>query len=206
MNLPVSGSTLRTGLLVAVLLTTLGNTAMILTLDRGGTAETAQQPFALPTGTPAYAETLGVSFGDVSSDSPQEAERVIRTLAAEEPRELTAAERTRYIDILYEMDGGISCEYCCEAESIITADGKSGCGCSHAFAMRGLAKYLLQETDMTDEAIATEVGKWKTRFFPGQSRAKHAALQERGVEPTFINLATNQYRGVATGEGWVGDC
>ncbi len=206
MDLPVSGSTLRTGLLVAVLLTTLGNTAMILTLDRGGGGTVTQEPFALPTGSPSYAETLGVSFDAVSSDSPQEAEEVIRTLAAEESRELTAAERARYIDILYEMDGGISCEYCCEAESIITADGRSGCGCSHAAAMRGLTKTLLQETDMTDETIAAEVGKWKVRFFPQQSRAKHAALQERGVEPTFINLATNQYRGASSGDGWVGDC
>lgn len=200
----------RTGLLAAVLLVTLANTVMIVSMDapsgEAPDAATADATFTLPTGSPDYAADLDVSFDAVSEETPQEAEETIRTLAMEDRRELTAAERDRLVTILHDMEGGISCEYCCEVESIVTEDGRSGCGCSHAVAMRGLTKHLIQETDMTDREIFEDVSKWKVRFFPGQSEAKFDGLQEQGIEPTFINLASNSYRGVSAGGGWVGDC
>lgn len=202
---------------MATLAVTLLNTALILSRPAptapgggggggdGGAAAT-EASFSLPSGTPAYAEDLGVTFAAVSEDSPRKAQETIRTLAMEDQRELTAAERDRLATVLYDMHGGISCEYCCEARSVVTEDGEAACGCSHAVAMRGLAKYLMQETDMTDEEIFQEVSRWKVRFFPSQSREKFDALQEQDVEPTTVKLASNEYRGAASGGGWVGDC
>lgn len=166
--------------------------------------------FSLPTGTPSpYGDELDVAFDDVSEDKPDATAQTLETFIQQEQEiELSAAERERYTTILHEMHGGISCEYCCEAESIITEDGKSACGCSHAKAMRGLAQYLLTEHgDMSNEEIYTEIGKWKTRYFPTQTRSKAQGLHSDDVEPTYINLASNEYRGTsADGGGWVGDC
>lgn len=204
-------SQLFTGLLAATLAVTLLNTGLILTGSTGNRAGTAppasEASFELPNGTPSYASKLGVSFDSVSPATPQKAQETIRRLAAEDSRNLDQRTQDRMIHILYKMNGGISCEYCCGARSVVTRKGTGGCGCSHAVAMRGLTKYLLQETSMTNTEIFQEVAKWKTRFFPDQSKAKFRALQQRGTEPSFINLASNEYRGIATGKGgWVGDC
>jgi hypothetical protein len=166
--------------------------------------------FSFPTGTPqVYGEELAVEYEHVSDENPEKAEDTIQKFAAHDSIELEEEKKQRYVKILHEMEGGISCEYCCEAESVITADGKPGCGCSHAVAMRGLAKYLLKNhgNEMSDREIFEEVAKWKTRYFPEQTRAKVNGLNEQGSEVTFANLASNDYRGVSSREGgWVGDC
>lgn len=178
--------------------------------DVAGSTEEANQQFSFPTGTPAaYGEELDVRYGDVSQDNPDRAEKTIRKFASYESIELSENERERYINILYLMNGGISCEYCCEARSVITEDGEPGCGCSHAAAMRGLTKYLLENNgnQMTDREIFEEVSKWKTRYFPTQTESKAEGLRDQGAEVTYINLASNQYRGVSSRKGgWVGDC
>ncbi|MFB6190344.1 MAG: hypothetical protein ABEJ91_02120 [Candidatus Nanohaloarchaea archaeon] len=166
--------------------------------------------FSFPTGTPqVYGEELDVKYEDVSSENPEKAEKTIQKFASYDSIEISGAKKDRYTDILYRMDGGISCEYCCEAESVITVEGKPGCGCSHAVAMRGLTKYLLKNhgNEMSDREIFQEVAKWKTRYFPKQTRAKVKGLREQGAEVSLANLASNRYRGVSSHEGgWVGDC
>lgn len=167
--------------------------------------------FTLPTGTPPiYGETLGVAYEDVRQSAPKTAEKTIQEFADYDTSiTLTGELEDRYINILYRMNGGISCEYCCEAPAIITEDGESGCGCAHAYAMRGLTKYLLTEhgDEMTDEQIFTEIARWKTRYFPTQTKAKAAGLAENDVSITPVNLAANQYRGISSSDGgWVGEC
>ena len=114
----------------------------------------------------------------------------------------------RYIDIGLQ----ISCEYCCGADSIIFSNGKAACGCAHSYAMRGLAKYLIKNhgTEFTDDEILEELGKWKVLFFPGIHETKAAVLKSKGIELNYINLASNKYRGIETGQqsssGMVGGC
>ncbi|MFB6242192.1 MAG: hypothetical protein ABEJ36_05335 [Candidatus Nanosalina sp.] len=171
---------------------------------------TSSKPVSLPTGTPeVYGEELGVKYQDVSRENRQRAEEVIQKFSGYETIQLSQSNKHRYVEILYEINGGISCEYCCEARSVITKEGESGCGCAHAAAMRGLTKYLLKNhgEEMTDRRIFTEISKWKTRFFPQQTKAKAAGLKEKSVEVTYVNLASNEYRGVSSDKGgWVGDC
>jgi hypothetical protein len=168
----------------------------------------------IPTGVPAiYGEELGVSFDAVSPADPYSADATIAKLKQLDLGiVLTGADLNRYTNILYTLHGGMSCEYCCGAQSIVFANGDPACGCAHSYAMRGLAKYLISEhgDEYTDEEILSEVGKWKTLFFPTQMQMKAGVLTEQGVEFTYINLASNKYRGIekgaVAGGGMVGGC
>lgn len=161
-------------------------------------------PDVIPKGTPIiYGNELGVSFDDVSAADPQRANETIASLSAfdreasEKLIELSGNEKERYIKIASQ----IACEYCCGAKSLIFDDGKRACGCAHSYAMRGLAKYLLQNhpSDFTDDQILEELGKWKTLFFPGVLAQKAQVLKEKGIELNYINLASNRYRGIEKG-------
>src|SRR3989344_3379947 len=176
---------------------------------------TASFSEVLPTGTPRiYGQELGVSYGDVSVNDPQKADRTIAILSQFDQEksgkfiELTGEKEQRYIKIASQ----ISCEYCCGAESIIFPNGKAACGCAHSYSMRGLAKYLLQNhpDEFTDDQILEELGKWKTLYFPGVLAQKAQVLKEKGMEFNYINLASNKYRGLekgAQGNGaMVGGC
>ncbi len=165
----------------------------------------------VPTGTPeVYGSELGVKYDDVSPNDPALADATIKKLRAYEDIELDPAQMDRYIRIA----GSISCEYCCGAQSIIFSNGQRACGCAHSYAMRGLAKYLLtKHSDMTDEQILSELGKWKVLFFPGIHEQKAQVLKAKGIDPTdYINLASNKYRGIEKGQtsgsggGMVGGC
>ncbi|HEA46554.1 MAG TPA: hypothetical protein ENH99_02115 [Candidatus Pacearchaeota archaeon] len=167
----------------------------------------------IPSGVPAiYGEELGITYDDVSPDNAQKANAAIRLLGNIDRTEtLEGADLERYINILYTLHDGISCEYCCGARSIIFEDGKPACGCAHSYAMRGLTKYLIinHGDEFTDEEILIENGKWKVLFFPGIHEGKAAVLKEQGVELNYINLASNKYRGVEKGQasgGMVGGC
>lgn len=153
-------------------------------------------PDVIPKGIPVvYGQELGLSFDDISTATPQRADATIRKLGVLDKRiELSGDLLRRYIAVARQ----ISCEYCCGAPSIITSDGKAACSCAHSFAMRGLAKYLLQNhsNEYTDTQILEELGKWKTLFFPGKLTAKAAVLKEKGIELNYINLASNKYRGI----------
>ena len=164
----------------------------------------------IPKGIPEiYGAELTVNFNDVSSANPQKADATINRLGTLD-REITLAdeELERYISIV----SRISCEYCCGAESIIFPNGQAACGCAHSFAMRGLAKYLIKYhgSEYSDDEVLEELGKWKTLFFPAKMSEKASILQERGIELSYINLASNKYRGIeqeagASG-GMVGGC
>ncbi len=166
----------------------------------------------LPTGTPdVYGAELGLEYGDVSMDDPVGADRAIEEMAMLDMEiDLEEDNLERYISILYEKEGGISCEYCCGAQSIIFEDGEPACGCAHSFAMRGIAKYLITEhgEDLSDEEILEEVGKWKVLFFPEIHQQKADALEEEGLSTDYVTLTTNTYRGIEEGSqgGMVGGC
>jgi len=158
----------------------------------------------IPTGVPdIYGNELGVSFDDVSPADPQKADLTISKLAKlDRTITLSDAENERYVNALYTLHDGISCEYCCGARSIIFENGKAACGCAHSFAMRGLAKYLITEhgEKYTDEEILAEVGKWKTLFFPTQLELKASILKEQDIAVNYITLASNKHRGIEQGQ------
>jgi hypothetical protein len=167
----------------------------------------------MPTGIPEiYGKELGISYDDVSPNDPYAADATIAVMAKiDRSVSLQGKELERYINVLFTLHDGISCEYCCGARSIIFADGKSACGCAHSFAMRGLAKYLIAEhgDEYSDADILEEVGKWKALFFPSQTAVKADILKGKGVEVNFVNLGSNKYRGVEQGNtagGMVGGC
>ena len=166
-----------------------------------------------PTGVPAvYGNELKINYDDVSPNTPQKADSTIRLLGNIDRSEtLEGAELQRYIDILYTSNNGISCEFCCGAKSVIFEDGEPACGCAHSYAMRGLTKYLIKYhgEEFSDEQILEEVGKWKILFFPGIHEGKAQVLAEQGIELSYINLASNAYRGIEKGQasgGMVGGC
>ena len=167
----------------------------------------------IPQGVPAvYGEELGIRYDDVSPNNLKKTEDTITLLGnIDRVENLEGAEFERYIDILYKQYNGIACEYCCGARSVIFSNGQAACGCAHSYAMRGLAKYLIKYhgDEFTDEQILTEVGKWKTLFFPGILEGKAQAMKSYGIQVDYINLTTNAYRGIEQGQasgGMVGGC
>jgi hypothetical protein len=168
----------------------------------------------LPRGVPnIYGKELGISFDDVSASDSVKAEAAIAKLAGmDNGITLNGKEKERYINILYRLNNGISCEYCCGAKSVIFENGQAACGCAHSYAMRGLTKYLLTKhgSEYTDEEILEEIGKWKTLFFPGQLTQKAQVLRDKNIEINYVNLASNKYRGIekgaVQGSGMVGGC
>jgi len=167
----------------------------------------------IPTGIPAiYGEELGITYDDVSPYDQRKTDATIKLLGnIDRVETIEGASLERYIDILYNMHDGMSCEYCCGARSIIFENGDAACGCAHSYAMRGLTKYLLKYhgEDFTDEQILIEMGKWKTLFFPGILEGKAQIMKSYGIEVDYINLTTNKYRGIEQGQasgGMVGGC
>lgn len=168
----------------------------------------------IPKGIPSvYGSELKISYDDISANNPYNTEKTISILGDIDRSEtLTGANLQRYINILYKMENGISCEFCCGARSVIFENGEPACGCAHSYAMRGLTKYLIKfhGTEFTDEQILEEVGKWKVLFFPEVHGTKASVLKSQGIELNYINLASNKYRGIeqgqASGGGMVGGC
>ena len=195
-------SNYRVYLIAALVVLVLFNQWQISSLNNlsqaGGTQLTAISD-VIPTGIPlVYGAELGVSYDDISPTDQNRANNAIAKLSAyDKSMELTGSDLQRYIKIASE----ISCEYCCGAKSIITANGQAACGCAHSYSMRGLAKYLIKyhPTEFTDDQILEELGKWKTLYFPGIMAQKAAVLKEKGIELNYINLASNKYRGIEKG-------
>ncbi|MDP3990122.1 MAG: hypothetical protein Q8Q01_02860 [archaeon] len=177
------------------------------------TTDIAPTSKIIPTGVPeVYGKELSLRYDDVSPQDPARADLTIRKLGQmDRTLSLEGEKLDRYINILYQLHNGISCEYCCGARSIIFENGEAACGCAHSYAMRGLAKYLLLDhgSELTDEQILEEIGKWKVLFFPGQMQLKAGILEENEIEFNYINLASNRYRGIEDGQsagGMVGGC
>ena len=192
----------------------IANTALSANNPSASSSSTVQSASAngvIPVGVPAiYGKELGISFDDVKASNPRLADQTIAKLSAyDRSLTLTGDKLKRYIAITSQ----ISCEYCCGAQSIIFPDGSAACGCAHSYAMRGLAKYLLEKhaDEYTDNQILEELGKWKALFFPGKMIAKAEVLKQKGIEFNYINLASNKYRGIEQGAqsgggGMVGGC
>ncbi len=122
----------------------------------------------VPVGIPQYGQQAGVSF-----DDPITAQRVWANY--EESISLTPELEARWNNIV----GKFTCDYCCGSPSrptIITH-----CGCSHAAAWRGMAKWFLANfgTQYTDEQIFGELSRWKALWYPGPTVQR--VLQEQSA-------------------------
>ncbi len=204
---------IQLGIIAILALVLVFNAGRIYTGGSGGSVATGVGTVSasdiIPTGVPAvYGEKLGVKYDDVSASNPRLADSTIKKLSQHEDLELNSEQMERYIRIA----GSISCEYCCGADSIIFSNGQRACGCAHSYAMRGLAKYLLiNNPEMSDLEILSELGKWKVLFFPGIHEQKAQVLEANGIDSKdYVNLASNLYRGIeqgkSSGGGMVGGC
>lgn len=176
-------------------------TAPAATASAGNAKLNAIEAQILPKGVPAvYGSELGISYDDVDINNAQKANAVIAKLVAlDDPNpknSLTAGQLKRFLDI----GNQIGCEYCCGLGVMVTKDGGRPCGCQHSWAMRGIAQYLIKKhPEMTDDEILTEVGKWKTLFFPDNIGQKALVLKQQGIELSYINLASSKYQGIESG-------
>lgn len=132
-----------------------------------------------PKGTPDYGQKAGVSYDKV--------EESLETLVSyDKSITLTGVDKERYVKIGTSKD--TACEYCCgigEA-GFATEGGEIACGCSHNIAFSGLTKWLIANSEYSDEQIIDEIGKWKILFFP--EPAARAEAQKRGISPESIGL------------------
>lgn len=167
----------------------------------------------IPTGVPdIWGKELDFSYDDIDPYDPASANAAISKLSdIDRSLELPSDLVERYVNILFRNGGGISCEFCCGAKSVIFENGGPACGCAHSFAMRGLTKYLLvNHPDMSDEDILTDVGKLKVLFFPGIHESKAAVMEQKGIDVDYISLTTNENRGIERGQtsggSMVGGC
>ncbi len=110
---------------------------------------------AIPTGTPSYGQEAGISFDDPLGALQKwgQYERSIK---------LSAEEEARWKGIV----GSFTCDFCCgspQNPTIIT-----NCGCAHAAAWRGMAKWFLKyHPEFSDLEIFGEMTRWKTLWYPG---------------------------------------
>ncbi len=167
----------------------------------------------IPTGVPkVWGKELDFSYDDIDPYNPASANAAITTLGnLDRTITLPSDLVERYVSILFKNNGGMSCEFCCGAKSIIFENGSPACGCAHSFAMRGITKYLLiNHPDMSDEEILTDVGKLKVLFFPGIHESKAAVMESKGIDVNIISLTTNENRGIEKGQtsggSMVGGC
>lgn len=187
------------------------NQFMIMSVSSGilrsggssGILVTASGIDVTPKGVPRiYGSELGVSYDDISPSDPSFADQQISKLGSYDRSiqlsSMTDEQKQRYINVASQ----ITCEYCCSAEALIFSNGEAACGCAHSRSMRGLAKYLIVNhgVEFTDDQILEELGKWKTLFYPGLLANKAEVLKKKGIDLNYINLASNKYKGIETGE------
>ena len=176
-----------------------------------------------------YGKELDISYDDVSLSNPRLADQTIEKMAyLDRTISLEGKNLERYIKITSEISCEYCCgvqsiifrkedveardlliEQAIASGEISESDadqyrikaGDAACGCAHSFAMRGLAKYLISEHDeeFTNEEILTELAKWKTLYFPSQMMTKSQALENEGIEFSYINLGSNTYRDIEKG-------
>ncbi len=117
-----------------------------------------------PTGTPEYAEELGVSFDDPIA-SLDKLSKMYPSLKAEVQK--SNPEAWKKFMTLASKPVGMSCEYCCGLGVIgIDKNGNSACGCQHNPAILAVSLYLTAYTDYSEGEILREAMRWKTLFFP----------------------------------------
>lgn len=131
----------------------------------------------IPTGAAEpYGSALGISFDDPVAGLSvlSKLDRQIATSS------LSKDESQRYVNI----GTKISCEFCCSAPAVIDSQGKDLCGCAHAASFRGLAKYLIKNSQLSDEDILWQLTKWKSLYYPRNMVEKAAAAIQNGIELT----------------------
>ena len=157
-------------------------------------------PDIMPKGTPpVYGAEIGVKYDDLSASNPNvqaTINKLTNLLGGDPGNVLKGADLARYEKI----GTMIACEYCCGANTLVFANGQPACGCAHSYAMRGVLGYLIKNhPELSDDQILEEIGKWKVLFFPGPEQAKASALQSSNIPLTYINIASNKYRGAENG-------
>jgi len=108
----------------------------------------------VPSGTPWYGAEAGVSF-----DDPITAQKL---WGKGEAIQLDSAQQERWDRIV----NSFTCDYCCgspQNPTIITR-----CGCAHAVAARGMAKWFIKNygDKYPDEEIYGEMARWYALWYP----------------------------------------
>lgn len=132
-----------------------------------------------PTGTPDYGDDAGVSYDEVVAG--------LNTLSGyHRSISLDGDDLERYKKIATTQD--TACRYCCGigTAGFGRSDGNIACGCSHNVAFSGLTKWLLKNTDYSDEQIIDEIHKWRVLYFPEPSVRQE--LEKRGISPESAGL------------------
>jgi len=138
------------------------------------------QVATIPTGVPPiYGDVLRVSFEAVK-DSMNKLSPLGPTFGAQKIV-LNGSDLERYVRVGQQT----ACRYCCDARTLVFADGKAACRCQHSQTMRGLAAYLITEQGdrYTDEEIVTELNGWRATFFPKQTLITTLAAMKEAGEP-----------------------
>ncbi len=109
----------------------------------------------VPSGTPWYGAEAGVSF-----DDPIAAQQL---WAKGRSIQLDSSQEERWGRIV----NSFTCDYCCgspQQPTVITR-----CGCAHAAAAQGMAKWFIQNygDKYSDEEIYGELARWYALWYPG---------------------------------------
>ncbi len=135
-----------------------------------GTGDPAQDLVnaLVPTGTPFYGPAAGVSF-----DDPIAALKTWGQL--EQSIQLTGDAQKRWDKIV----GSFTCDFCCGSPQNPTIINR--CGCAHAGAWRGIAKFMIKTygDKYSDAQIMGEMTRWKVLFYPGPIVKR--VLKEEGI-------------------------
>jgi hypothetical protein len=124
-----------------------------------------------PKGTPDYGEEAGVSYDKI--------EESLRTLVGYRTISLNGAEEERYNTIANTEK--TACHYCCGASRL-----SQNCGCSHNIALQGLVKWLIKNTEYSNDQILGEIRKWQILFFPRPTLQEE--LEKRNINPESVGL------------------
>jgi len=133
----------------------------------------------MPSGNAPYAQEFSLSYDQV--------ERSLQTLVAFHKQiSLNSKEKERYIKI--GTTPHTACEFCCGVGSrgFASSSGRLNCECAHNIAFSGLTKYLIKNTDMSDQEILEEIKKWKALFFPREMLSQE--LEKQGIDPEIAGL------------------
>lgn len=142
----------------------------------------------VPVGTPPYGQQAGVSF-----DDPITAQRVWGSY--ERSITLSPEQEARWKNLVSKF----TCDYCCgspQRPTIITH-----CGCSHARAWRGMAKWFIANfgNQYSDEQIFGEMSRWKALWYPGPTVQRILQEQAAGSGGSAASVSLDNLPGMVGG-------
>ncbi|MBT96747.1 MAG: hypothetical protein QF567_02065 [Candidatus Pacearchaeota archaeon] len=115
-------------------------------------------------GTPAYGESMGISFDDPTGSLSLLADNYNNVKA--DIKQNNPDVWDRYLN-LATKPVGISCEFCCGIGPIgIDSKGDLTCGCAHNPGIHSLTMLLMKDTSMNDAEVLREAMRWKSLWFP----------------------------------------